>query len=356
MTIATTATAATLKAVTVRPDAPARDAFAQVLAAGTGLLVVVNRGKVVGTVSDSAIRRAALDDPTLDMPVSELLSPKLVSAPASASKAEVLRLLRRHRLRSIPIVDGGRLVDVRSLHDVGGDDATPVAVLMVGGRGERLRPLTDKLPKPLLRIGGSSILERTILMLAAAGVRDVYLTLGYKAEVFEEQIGDGKHLGVRVTYVREDKPLGTAGALALLPEQDRSVYVGNGDLVTTIDLRAMFDFHWHQGGAVTIAGVEHWTHVPYGVLRTAGHHLLSIDEKPDRRDFVSAGMYVLSPDVLRLLPAGAPFLMTELIDAVIAEGQPVNVFPVVSPERWIDIGSPEDFERVLLQFATGEEE
>lgn len=352
MTIATA-----LKPVTIRPDAAASDAFAQVLDGGRGMLVVVNRGRVVGTVTDAALRRAALDDPTLSMPVGELMSRHPVTAPPSASKAELARVLRLHRLRSVPVVDAGKLVDVVSLDDVGAaGDPTPMAVLMVGGRGERLRPLTDKLPKPLLRIGGSSILERTIVMLAAAGVTEVYLTLGYMADVFEEQIGDGKRLGVRITYIREDKPLGTAGALSLLPALDRPIYVGNGDLVTTVDLRAMFDYHWHQGSAITIAGVEHWTHVPYGVLRTAGHHVLGIDEKPNRRDFVSAGMYVLAPEVLRLVPQGMPYLMTDLLDAVVAEGQPVNVFPIINPERWIDIGSREDFERVLLQFATGEEE
>src|SRR5438445_3187283 len=226
---------------------------------------------------------------------------------------------------------------------------------MVGGRGQRLRPLTDKVPKPLLRIGGTTIVERIIAGLVRAGVEDVYLTVNYKAEAFEARLGSGERLGVRLRYVRERKPLGTAGALSLLPDRPEGpILVTNGDLVTTLDFRALLDFHWHHAGAITVTGVEHLSEIPYGVLRTAEHHLLGIDEKPERSDLVSAGMYVLDPDVLRFVPDDTPFGMPDLIDAVVAEGLPVHVFPIL--EGWFDIGSPEEFERVLVAFATGEEE
>jgi NDP-sugar pyrophosphorylase family protein len=225
---------------------------------------------------------------------------------------------------------------------------------MVGGRGERLRPYTDKVPKPLLKVGGVPIVERIIGALAEAGVEEVYLAVNYKSEAFEEHLGDGKRLGVHLTYVRERKPLSTAGALSLLPSApDVPLLVTNGDLVTTIDFARLFDFHWHHAGAITVCGAEHHTYVPYGVLRTAEHHLLGIEEKPTRLDFVSAGMYVLEPEVLRFVPPDTEMGMPDLIAHVLAEGLPVHVFPML--EGWFDIGSPEEFERVLLAFATGDE-
>jgi NDP-sugar pyrophosphorylase family protein len=225
---------------------------------------------------------------------------------------------------------------------------------MVGGQGQRLRPLTDKVPKPLLKIGGLSIVERLIQSMAHAGVRDVYLTLNYKADMFEERLRTGKHLGVSLHYLRERTAMGTAGALSLLPDNLHGpVVVTNGDLVTTIDFRNLLDFHWHHEGAITVAGVEHLSPIPYGVLRHVEHHLLGIEEKPKRTDLVAAGIYVLEPPVLRFVPRDAASGMPDLIARTVAEGLPVHVFPIL--EQWFDIGSPEDFERVLLHFAVGED-
>jgi NDP-sugar pyrophosphorylase family protein len=224
---------------------------------------------------------------------------------------------------------------------------------MVGGRGERLRPLTDKVPKPLLRVGGSAIVERLIASFHRAGVTDVYLTLNYMAEEFSERLGDGSALGVRLHYVRETQAMDTAGSLSLLPPQTRPLLVSNGDLVTTVDFAAMVDFHRFHRAAVTVAGVEYAATVPYGVLRMADHHLLHIDEKPTTRHLVSGGMYVLSPEVLRYVPGDRPFSMPELIDTVLRDGLSVVTFPVL--ERWSDIGSKDEFERVLFEFAVEEE-
>ena len=234
----------------------------------------------------------------LDGPVSEVASSRPLVADAADSDDRILDLLRSYRVRAIPVVKGGKLEAIRTRDEFGGVMSTPVAVLMAGGRGQRLRPLTDKVPKPLLRIGGSSIIERLISSLAGAGVKDVFLAVNYKAAAFEKRLGDG--------------------------------------------------------GAVTVAGMQHLSHIPYGVLRTAEHHLLEIEEKPERRDFVSAGIYMLQPEVLRFVPPNTHMGMPDLIAAVLAEGLPVHVFPIL--EKWFDIGSPAEFEQVLHQFAVGEEE
>jgi dTDP-glucose pyrophosphorylase len=332
-------------------------AFERVKAGGRGLAVVLDdEGRVAGTLTDGALRRAALSSPSLDVPVTGVLSRRPVVADVGDGDEDVRSLLAAHRLPAIPVVEDGRLVGVRSADEFDGlRGPAASAVVMVGGRGKRLRPLTDKVPKPLLRIGGGTIVERIIRNLGAAGVVDVYLAVNYMAAMFEERLGDGAQLGVRLHYVREEEALGTAGALTLLHEPPAGpLLVTNGDLVTNLDYRALFDFHWHHGGAITVASVDHHTSVPYGVLRTAEDHLLAIDEKPTRRDLVNAGIYVLQPEVLRYLPRGTEVGMPDLIADVVADGLSVHVFPVLEP--WSDIGTPEEFERVLLAFATGEEE
>jgi len=339
----------------LKADATVGDVLDQLRETGFGV-VLGDGGQLLGTVDDGAVRRAALAHASLDLPITTVMSGRPLVAQVGDDDARISDLLQSYRVRAVPIVDEGRVVEVRTLDEVPGAALErPVAVVMVGGRGERLRPLTDKVPKPLLRIGGTSIVERIISSLASAGVEDVYLAVNYKATAFEERLGSGDALGVKLHYVKEEEPLHTAGALSLLPEVPAGpVIVTNGDIVTTLDFSRLLDFHWHHGGAITVAGVEHLTHVPYGVLRSVEHHLLEIEEKPERRDFVSAGMYALQPEVLRFVPPNTRMGMPDLIADVLSEGLPVHVFPLL--ERWYDIGSPEEFEQVLLQFATGDQE
>ncbi|MDQ1404138.1 MAG: hypothetical protein QOG03_2454, partial [Actinomycetota bacterium] len=287
--------------IAVKDTATAAAAVAAVPGSPPLRAVVTGRGgKVVGTVTDGMLRRASLSDGSLSMPVASVMARRPLTASAKTKAAALDARLREHRERSLALLDdNGKGVGVRRLADRQVTDA----VLMVGGRGERLRPLTDKVPKPLLRLGASTILERLITMLAGAGVTDVYLTLNYKADAFEERLGDGAALGVTMHYVREQKALGSAGALSLVADQvNGPCFVGNGDIVTTVDFSALFDYHWHHGGALTITGVEHLSHIRFGVLRLAEHHVLAIDEKPSRRDLINAGMYVLEPEVMRFVP------------------------------------------------------
>ena len=323
---------------------------------GVGMGVVVGEGdRVLGTLGDATIRRAALDGKGMDLTVDELMTEGGLRVGPETTDEETFELLHAHRQRAVPVVDGERLVDVRCLSGFPGNEGPPIAVIMAGGRGQRLRPLTDKVPKPLLRVGSKSIVERMIAALATAGVRDVFLAVNYKAEDFERRLGAGEQLGVRLHYIREAQAMGTAGALSLLSvEATGPILVVNGDILTTLSLARLFDFHWRHRGAVTLAGVEHLSHIPYGVLRNVEHHLLAIDEKPVRRDLCSAGMYVLEPDVLRFLAHNQPRDIPDLIADVLADGLPVHVFPIL--EEWYDIGGTTEFERVLVKFATGEED
>jgi dTDP-glucose pyrophosphorylase len=347
-----TADAAGLTPVTVT----VREAFDAAAASGDRLAVLVDPdGTVAGVVTDADIRRAVLHGTALEAPAKDILStsPPLLSV--DASDDEVRDLLVSRGVPAAVVVDAaGRFAGLRRLREL---DASmlpaPVGVLMVGGRGERLRPLTDKVPKPLLRIGGATIVERLIDSMRQAGVADFYLTLNYLAEQFEDELGDGADRGVRINYVREQEAMGTAGSLSLLPAISAPLLVSNGDLVTTIDFAAMLDFHRYHHAAITVAGVEYAATVPYGVLRTADHHLLHIDEKPTTRQLVSGGIYVLSPEVLRYVPRGTAFTMPDLIAAALRDGLAVTVFPVL--ERWSDIGSKEELERVLYESAVEKE-
>jgi len=341
---------------TVRTDQTLKDAFEAAAAAADRIVVVTDvDARVVGVLTDGDIRRAALRGVGMDALAGDIVSAAPLVCDEGQSDDAVRELLRTHRLPAIAVVDGEhRLAGVRRMADLDPDAvAAAVGVLMVGGRGERLRPLTDKMPKPLLRVGGEAIVERLIRSFHRAGVRDVYLTLNYMAEQFEDRLGDGSALGVALHYIREQQAMGTAGSLSLLDPPSTPVLVSNGDLVTTVDFAAMVDYHRYQGADVTVAGVEYAAQVPYGVLRTADHHLLDIEEKPTLRQLVNAGMYVLQPEVLRYVPANRPFTMPDLIDALLHDGRTVTVFPLL--ERWSDIGSREEFERVLFEFAVEEE-
>ena len=341
---------------TLSPDVTVREALTALARHGdTTAIVASDDGSIIGTFNDGDARLAVMRGKGLHSPVSAVMNPTPVTAPASATEDDVRTLMHHHRVRSVPLVDGGRPVEMRSLTGFGDPEADPVAVIMAGGRGQRLRPFTDKVPKPLLRIGATSIVERIISALSAAGIRQFFLAVNYMAEAFEQRLGTGDALGVDLRYLREEQAMGTAGALSLLPPDIRGpIVVMNGDIVTTVGFERLFDFHWHTGAVATVAGVEHLSHIPYGVLRSVEHHLLAIDEKPVRRDLCSAGMYVLEPHVLRFLAPNQPKDIPDLIADVVAEGLPVHVFPIL--EEWYDIGGTTEFERVLVQFATGEEE
>jgi NDP-sugar pyrophosphorylase family protein len=275
------------------------------------------------------------------------------------------------------VVDGERtigLVDdhlLRRAHLLGSDLATtpveslavdelpepgppPVAVVQAGGKGSRLQPLTLKLPKPLLTVGRTTILDRLLEGLAVAAVDEVWISVHYMAEAIEERIGDGGGHGLRVDYLRESTPLGGAGPLALLPRRpDVPMLVLNADQSTGLRFRRMADYHRAEGAAITIGAFTHEVPIPYGVLGDDDGELVSWEEKPTARFRCSAGFYVIDPGVLDLVPAGRASSMPELVAAAQARGDKVVVFPIL--ERWLDIGTPEELEQALLWTVTGED-
>lgn len=309
-------------------------------------LVVDPREHLVGTVTDGDIRRGLLRGLNLDSPAGQVMNTKPIVALQGMSRAEFIELLRRHDLHHLPLLDGdGRLVGLESdveLYE--GAEKDNWVVLMAGGLGQRLRPLTDATPKPLLPVGDRPLLEIIINRFTAQGFRKFFISVNYRADLVEAHFGDGTKFGAVIRYLREDQPLGTGGAIGLLPERPTASFVVmNGDLLTTINFEALVDFHQQHGADLTLC-VRRYSHqIPYGVAEISGSEVVSIVEKPNHECFISGGIYVLSPTVFDRLQPQRRVDMPDLMRELIAEKHRVTAFPVT--EYWIDIGRIEDLER-----------
>lgn len=342
-------------ALLVAPSASVREALETITKnSRQAVMVVADDGRLVGIVTDGDIRRGFLRGVAIDGRVADLMNRQPITAPVGVARDEALALMQRRTLRHLPVVDAsGRLMDVMLLDDLLRPVPLPnVAVLMAGGDGSRLRPLTDAVPKPLLRVGGKPLLELLIERLRAAGVREFFVTVRYKSEMIERHFGDGARLGVRIRYVREAEPLGTAGALARLPESlTDPFFLVNGDVLTKCDFVAMLDFHRRWRADLTVGTVPHTVEVPYGVLQVDGERLAGIEEKP-RLDFlINAGVYVVGPGAVGLIPRDRAFDAPELIPLLTGAGRTVVAFPI--REYWLDVGQQGDFHRANRDVAEG---
>ena len=329
-----------------------REAVAQIEAVRRGIAVVVDEhGRLIGTVTDGDIRRAILAGHELDSAVNEAVNRTPLTADIGASDASLADLLLGHGLEAVPLVDAqGRFVKIAHIRDLrpdldfGGGEECAAAVIMAGGEGRRLQPLTMEKPKPMIEVGSVPMIERLVLSLVRAGVPRIYIAVNYLAHMIEEHFGSGDRFGTTITYLREKEKMGTAGALSLLPEPiSAPLLVINGDVLTGSDYRNLLSFHEEQESVLTVAATEYHVDIPYGVLRAEGARVTSIEEKPSQRFLCNAGIYVLSPEALAHLPDSRPCDMPDLIAAVIARQGPVNVFPI--HEYWADVGNAADLER-----------
>ena len=339
----------------VSPDQSIRAVMARIDRNGKGIALVVDHDtRLLATVTDGDLRRAILADLDLNAPVRVLLErrppprqPTPVSALVGTSQPQLLRMMTEHRLRHIPLVDeAGRVVDVALLSQFASEVDLPVqAVVMAGGAGDRLRPLTNELPKAMLPIGERPLLEHILRQLRQTGIRDVFLSTHYKAEVIANHFGDGRNFGVALRYLKEAQPLGTAGALGLLEAPEAPLLVINGDILTRVDFRAMWEFHQEHQADMTVAVRQEEMRLPYGVVETNGMVVTGITEKPLVRHFINAGIYLLDPKVCRMIPRGQPSHMTDLIGRLIAQGSRVISFHI--REYWQDIGRPEQYHKAV---------
>lgn len=352
---------AKLNALTVASSSSIRDVMECIDRNGQGIALVLEPDrKLIATISDGDIRRAILAGKNLDLPLSELLSerqPPLqsgpVTAPCGTPDAMLLHTMNETGVRQIPLLDeDGRVVDVALLSELAKELELPLrAVVMAGGYGTRLRPLTDDLPKPMLPLGSRPLLELIVEQLQQAGIRRVNVATHYKGEIISDHFRDGQDFGVEINYVKEDQPLGTAGALGLIEESDEPLLVINGDILTRVDFRAMLAFHREQQAELTVAVRQYEFRVPYGVVDTNGVDVLGISEKPLIRQFINAGIYLLNPSVTRLIPPSQPFDIPDLIDRLLADKRSVVCFPI--REYWLDIGKADQYDQAKVDIATG---
>jgi NDP-sugar pyrophosphorylase family protein len=253
-------------------------------------------------------------------------------------------------LHQIPIVDeGGKLAGLHLLREILGASLRPNwAVVMAGGRGERLRPITDALPKPMIKVAGRPILERIVLHLVGFGIRRIFLSINYMGDMIESYFKDGTALGCNIEYVKEEKPLGTGGALSLLPEKpDHPVLLLNGDLLTQFNVGNMLAFHV-DGGFKATMGVHEYVHtIPYGVVEQEGDRITGVREKPTQTWIANAGIYVFEPSLVERVPQDTYFPLPTLVEECLDRGEAVGAFPI--KEDWIDVGHPKE-----LRLARGE--
>ncbi|WP_417500282.1 nucleotidyltransferase family protein [Methylophaga sp.] len=311
--------------------------------------VVDGNGKLLGIISDGDIRRSLLADKTLDDFATVAMTEKPILGQADDSAEVLQKKMLELGVAALPLVDEcNRFVRIAQVNDeteirsvASSADLFWGAVVMAGGEGRRLRPLTDNMPKPMLTVGGVPLLERQIRGMVSRGLKRIFISTNYLGHLIEDHFGDGSDMGARIAYLKEDKKLGTAGALSLLPESpDGPILVINGDVLTTSDYGRMLDFHDNNSALMTVAAIEYHIEIPFGVIETSGVFATALQEKPSQSYLCNAGMYVLSPKALELIPKDGFFNMTDVIDAAIAIGEKVSVFPV--HEYWTDIGSPSD--------------
>jgi dTDP-glucose pyrophosphorylase len=340
----------------ISPDSSVRKAMEQIDRNAKGIVLVVDsERRLLGTITDGDIRRTLLLGQDLDASVEVVLAARSpeqlpVTAPVGADKSAILQIMREVGVRQVPLVDPQkRVMDLVTMDELLPDQTLPVqAVIMAGGLGERLRPLTEHIPKPMLPLGERPLLELLVEQLSKAGVRRVNITTQHKSEVIEQHFGNGQDFGVDIQYVKEDSPLGTAGALGMLNPSEEPLLVVNGDIFTRIDFRAMVDFHNQNQATMTVAVRDFEVEVPFGVIKTSGIEVVKISEKPVIRSLISAGIYLVNPNACALLPKGEPYDMPQLIDRIIQENEKVVSFHI--REYWQDIGKLEDYEKARVDF------
>lgn len=345
---------------------PVADAVRKLDEGQVGILVITDdAGALLGTLTDGDIRRAILAGRSFDCTAAEFLRgkdnpvyPEPIWLPHTASPEQMLAVMTDRKIRHLPLLDDRYIVtDLIRIEDLT-QTATPTpgspltAVIMAGGLGTRLYPLTEHTPKPMLPVGGKPLLERTIANLRDAGVHDVVVSTRYKAEIVEDHFLDGADFGVSVKYLNENRPLGTAGSLRLMDRPSDTLLVINGDVLTSLDFRAMRTFHADHNAALTVGVRKYEFSVPYGVVDCQGPRVTSLREKPTYTSFVNAGIYLLEPAAFDHLPeTDTPFNMTDLIEKLVASGDPVVSFPI--HEYWMDIGQHEDYQAAQRDIASG---
>jgi dTDP-glucose pyrophosphorylase len=332
-------------------DATIKDAINVLNVSGLRIVLAVDENeKLLGTISDGDIRRGLLKGLQLENSLAAIWNHEAIVVPENMSTEMVKELMLVNKIQQIPIVDENQRLIGLHLWD---EFVYPVSrenifVIMAGGRGTRLGTQTENCPKPLLLVAGRPILEHIINRAQAEGFTNFVIAINYLGYMIEEYFGDGRKMGVKIDYLREEKPLGTAGALTLFEElPNLPIVVTNGDVITEIRYAAILDFHEKQGAAATMAVRSHEWQNPFGVVQIQGVEIISYDEKPIYRSNVNAGVYVLDPAVLKFIPKSEAFDMPSLLEIAGKNSERIVAYPV--HEQWLDVGRPKDLQQAENQ-------
>lgn len=317
------------------------------------IALIVDAGRrLLGTVTDGDIRRGLLRGTPLDAPIRLLMNQKPVTAAVSTPDDELLYIMSQRSIKHLPLIDTKyRVMGLKRLQELIAKRPRPNwAVIMAGGRGKRLGTLTDSVPKPLLPVGDQPLLGTIVRQIQRHGINKIFVTVHYKSEMVISYLRSLAADGLDLEILEERESLGTAGGLRLLPERPRHpLLLMNGDLLTSVNLGNLIDYHTASGRRLTVCTREFNFQIPYGVLTMKGAALADIEEKPAQKLVINAGIYVLDPEVLRALDNGGPIDMPEIIKNTLPDSSGVGCFPL--SEFWLDIGNPSEYQRAQAEYA-----
>jgi len=342
------------KDILLKPTSTIKEALQIIDRGAVQIALVVDKDKkLLGTLTDGDIRRAILNNRSLDSTIEGVYYKNPTVASINDSKEDIINLCTSKNVYQVPVVDNeNRVVSIAVLDTLlKPKHYTNKVILMVGGLGTRLRPLTNKVPKPMLHVGGKPILQTIVEKFAYYGFVNIVMCIGYKSNIIQDYFGDGSKFGVKIEYIEEKKRMGTAGALSLLNEAQKPkepFFVMNGDLLTNINFEHILEFHTNHSAKATMCVREYDFQVPYGVVNIKDGQIISIEEKPIHRFFVSAGIYMLDSSIVDLIPKDLFYDMPTLFEKLIDLGEKTISFPL--REYWLDIGRPEEYHKANSEY------
>lgn len=310
-------------------------------------LIIDKSDVLIGVVTDGDIRRALLKGLDLNSTINKVMNTNFISVDIGVERNFVLDIMKANVIRQVPIIDENKkLVGIHLMDELIGSYLKPnTAVIMAGGKGTRLYPLTKDCPKPMIPVAGRPILERIIIHLTGFGIRKIFISVNYLSHVIEDFFGNGSKYGCSIEYIKEEKYLGTAGSLSVLRGKlTVPILVLNGDLVTQINIQKLLDTHNKNNNCATMVVKTHSIEIPYGVITCDGDFLKEIHEKPIINNYINAGIYVLDPSVLSLINPGEEFLMTSLFHRLLNQEKKLGVYFL--DEDWIDVGIHDQLKKV----------
>ncbi|WP_318428226.1 nucleotidyltransferase family protein [Photobacterium leiognathi] len=334
------------KKILLLPTSTIRDALTIIDNESLQIALVVLNDKLVGTVTDGDIRRGLLNNLSLNDSIDKVMNKSPLTADYTFSKSTLISLLESKKISSIPILKKGELVGLETLHHLLSKPKLDNPVfIMAGGFGTRLRPLTDNCPKPLLKVGNKPILEIILQRFIDAGFHNFYISTHYLPEMIKEYFGNGSQWNVNITYVHESKPLGTGGALGLLPDtiEQLPLIMTNGDVLTNLDINALLEYHNKEDAIATMCVREYDYQIPYGVIDKDGNRVMGMTEKPTYKFHVNAGIYVVTPKLFNSVKENTKIDMPTLLESFIKDNNKVILYPLT--EYWLDIGQMNEYKQ-----------